>query len=78
MENNEIKYGQMDFNLPHDIVKLPSDFKYAHSNFPLNISWNTARISIVEIELDGGRALINSSDFRKLSKSPGGIWFVLD
>jgi len=24
MENNAAQYGQMDFNLPHDVVKLPS------------------------------------------------------
>ena len=24
MENNVAEYGQMEFNLPHDVVKLPS------------------------------------------------------
>ena len=28
MENDSKQYGQMDFNLPHDVVTLPSGGKY--------------------------------------------------
>ena len=31
MENDSKQYGQMDFNLPHDVVSLPSGGKYYKS-----------------------------------------------
>lgn len=32
MDENVLKYGQQDFNLPHDVVKLPSEGKFYKSN----------------------------------------------
>lgn len=31
MDENLVKYGQQDFNLPHDVVKLPSEGKFYKS-----------------------------------------------
>jgi hypothetical protein len=31
MDENVLKYGQQDFNLPHDVVKLPSEGKFYKS-----------------------------------------------
>ena len=33
MENDSKQYGQMDFNLPHDVVSLPSGGKYYKSKY---------------------------------------------
>jgi hypothetical protein len=44
MENNEIKYGQMNFNLPHDVVPLPSQgIFYKNKKKSIKIGYLTAQ-----------------------------------
>lgn len=44
MENNEIKYGQMDFNLPHDVVPLPSQgIFYKNKKKSVKVGYLTAQ-----------------------------------
>jgi hypothetical protein len=43
MENNEIKYGQMNFNLPHDVVPLPSQgLFYKNKKKSIKVGYLTA------------------------------------
>jgi len=44
MENNEIKYGQMNFNLPHDVVPLPSQgIFYKNKKKSIKVGYLTAQ-----------------------------------
>lgn len=44
MENNELKYGQMNFNLPHDVVPLPTQgIFYKNKKKSVKVGYLTAQ-----------------------------------
>ena len=42
MDENLLQYAQQEFNLPHDVVRLPSEGKFYKSNLNYNKVGNSA------------------------------------
>jgi hypothetical protein len=87
MENNEQKYGQMNFNLPHDVVPLPSQGKfYKNKKKAIKVGYLTAQDEnlLMSNNLQGSdlmtqliRTKIYEPDLRIEEMMPGDIEAIL-
>ena len=87
MENNEIQYGQMNFNLPHDVVPLPSQGRfYKNKKKAIKVGYLTAQDEnlLMSNNLQGSdlmtqliRTKIYEPDLRIEEMMPGDIEAIL-
>ena len=61
MENNAHEYGQMNFNLPHDVVSLPSGgIFYPNKKKSVKIGYLTAADENILVNFDGNKTIKES------------------